>query len=92
MDTIYKTYKGEVKQEEDGSLNIFIPLSTKEMDRDGEVVEPAAFKKSMKNFMLHPVLVASHDYKDLKNQIGDIFNHKDDEMNHCYKWTRIGKV
>ncbi len=71
MGMIFKTIKGEVKKEEDGSLNIFIPLSTMSMDRDGEVVEPSAFKKTISKFMLHPVLVASHDYKDLKNQIGE---------------------
>lgn len=29
-------------------------------------------------YMWYPIM-------DLKNQVGDIFNHKDDEMNHCYK-------
>jgi HK97 family phage prohead protease len=71
METLFKTFKGEVTKEEDGSLNIFIPLSTSTMDRDGEVIEPSAFKKSLSKFMEHPVLVASHDYKDLKNQIGE---------------------
>ncbi len=72
MDTIYKTYRAELKgTEEDGTLDMFIPVSTLAMDRDGEVVEPAAFKKTIPKFMKHPVLVSSHDYRNLTNQIGE---------------------
>lgn len=72
MDTIYKTYRAEIKGTgEDGSLDMFIPVSTMAMDRDGEVVEPSAFKKTIPKFMKHPVLVSSHDYRNLTNQIGE---------------------
>ena len=72
MDMIFKTFRAELKEaDEDGSLNMFIPVSSGKADRDGEVVEPQAFKKTLKEFMKHPVLVASHDYRDLTNQIGE---------------------
>ena len=72
METIYKTFRAELKEpDEDGSLNMFIPVSTSSMDRDGEIIEPSAFKKTIPKFMKHPVLVASHDYRDLTNQIGE---------------------
>ncbi len=73
MDAIYKTYRAEVKDvnEVTGEINLFIPVSTDSVDRDGEVVEPMAFKKTIPKFMKRPVLVASHDYKDLTNQIGE---------------------
>jgi HK97 family phage prohead protease len=72
METVYKTFRAEIKEvEDDGSLNMFIPVSSGKSDRDGEVVEPSAFKKTLKEFMKHPVLVASHDYRDLTNQIGE---------------------
>ena len=72
MDTIYKTFRAELKEpDEDGSLNMFISVSTASMDRDSEVIEPSAFKKTIPKFMKHPVLVASHDYRDLTNQIGE---------------------
>ncbi len=73
MDMIYKTYRAECKEvdSEDGSLNLFIPVSTDSVDRDGEVVEPMAFKKTLPKFMKRPVLVASHDYRDLTSQIGE---------------------
>ncbi len=72
METIYKTFRAELKEpDEDGSLNMFIPVSTASIDRDSEVIEPTAFKKTIPKFMKHPVLVASHDYRDLTNQIGE---------------------
>ncbi len=72
VETIYKTFRAELKEaDEDGSLNIFIPVSTASMDRDSEIIEPSAFKKTIPKFMKHPVLVASHDYRDLTNQIGE---------------------
>jgi HK97 family phage prohead protease len=71
MDMIYKTIKGEVSKEEDGSLNIYIPVSSKEWDRSEEVLEPTAFKKTLPKFKQHPVLIASHDYGDLEKQIGE---------------------
>jgi len=72
METVFKTFRAEFKGiDEDGSLNMFIPVSSGKTDRDGEIVEPQAFKKTLKEFMKHPVLVASHDYRDLTNQIGE---------------------
>ena len=72
METIYKTFKAEIKGiEDDGSVDMFIPVSSNSVDRDGEVIEPTAFKKTLPRFMQHPVLVASHDYRDLTNLIGE---------------------
>ena len=73
MDTIYKTYKAEIKgiDESEGIIDMLIPVSSNSMDRDGEIVEPSAFRKTLPKFMKHPVLVASHDYRDLTNQIGE---------------------
>jgi HK97 family phage prohead protease len=73
MDTVYKTFRAEVKgvNIETGEVDMFIPVSSMSVDRDGEIVEPSAFKKTLPKFMKRPVLVASHDYKDLTNQIGE---------------------
>jgi len=70
---IYKFYKAEVKgvNEDTGEVDMFIPVSSGSVDRDGEIVEPLAFKKTLPKFMKRPVLVASHDYRDLTNQIGE---------------------
>ena len=73
MDNVYKMFRAEVKDinEDDGTLNLFIPVSTGSVDRDGEIVEPSAFKKTLPKFMKRPVLVSSHDYRDLTSQIGE---------------------
>ena len=73
METVYKTYRAECKESnpEDGTIDLFIPVSTNSVDRDGEIVEPAAFKKTLPKFMKRPVLVSSHDYRNLTSQIGE---------------------
>ena len=73
MDKVFKTFRAEVKgvNVETGEVDLFIPVSTMSVDRDGEIVEPLAFKKTLPKFMKRPVLVASHDYKVLTNQIGE---------------------
>jgi len=73
MDMIYKMFRAEVKgvNADEGTLDMLIPVSTASVDRDGEVVEPLAFKKTLPKFMKHPVLVSSHDYRDLTSQIGE---------------------
>lgn len=70
---VYKTYRATVKEVDDatGEIEMMIPISSRQMDRDGEIIEPEAFKKTIPKFMKHPVLVASHDYRDLTNQIGE---------------------
>ncbi len=73
MDTIYKTFRAEVLgvNADEGTVDMLIPVSTASVDRDGEIVEPSAFKKTLPKFMKRPVLVSSHDYRDLTSQIGE---------------------
>ena len=72
-DTIFKTFRAEVKgvNANEGTVDLMIPVSTASVDRDGEIVEPTAFKKTLPKFMKRPVLVSSHDYRDLTSQIGE---------------------
>ena len=73
MDAIYKTFRGIVKSvdENTGEVDMLIPVSSSSVDRDGEIVEPTAFKKTLPKFMQRPILVSSHDYRDLTSQIGE---------------------
>jgi len=73
MEKIFKTFRAEVKgvNPDTGEVDMYIPVSAASVDRDGEVVEPMAFKKTLPKFMKRPVLVASHDYRDLTSQIGE---------------------
>ncbi len=73
MDMIYKMFRAEVRgvNADEGTVDMLIPVSTASVDRDGEIVEPLAFKKTLPKFMKRPVLVSSHDYRDLTSQIGE---------------------
>ncbi len=73
MDMITKTYRAEVRgvNADEGTVDLMIPVSTASVDRDGEIVEPLAFKKTLPKFMKRPVLVSSHNYRDLTSQIGE---------------------
>ena len=44
-------------------------LSTENMDRDGDIIRAASWE--LDAFMAHPVLLASHNYGSLTNQIGE---------------------
>ena len=69
---VNKTFRVEVKEVEDeGRISMVIPMSTGATDRDGEIIEPFAFKKSLKEFMKRPILLSSHNYMDLTSQIGE---------------------
>lgn len=70
---IYKTFRVEVKDvdEENGIVDMLIPMSTGSVDRDGEVIEPGAWRKSLSAFKKRPILLSSHDYRDLRKQIGE---------------------
>jgi len=75
---VYKTFRTEVKEidEENGIVDMLIPMSTASTDRDGEVIEPNAWKKSLPAFRKRPVLLSSHDYRDLRKQIGEFVKLK----------------
>ena len=70
---IYKTFRVDVKavNEETGEVDMLIPMSTASIDRDGETINPMGWKKSLPAFKKRPVLLSSHDYKDLRKQIGE---------------------
>jgi len=70
---IYKTFRIDVKgvNAETGEVNMLIPMSTSSIDRDGESINPLGWKKSLPAFRKRPVLLSSHDYRDLRKQIGE---------------------
>ncbi len=73
MDAIFKTFRAEVKSvnQETGEVDLFIPMSTGAKDRVNEVILPEAFRKTLKDFRKRPVMLSSHNYNDLRKQIGE---------------------
>jgi len=57
----------KVLDEEAGRVEVLV--SDESVDRDGDVIRQAHW--DFKDFMAHPVLIASHDYRRLSAQIGE---------------------
>jgi len=70
MEMIAKFFRGEVKDVNEDKKTLTAVISTKDSDRDGDIVLPSSFKTSLKGYMKHPVLLADHNYYDLRKQIG----------------------
>jgi HK97 family phage prohead protease len=73
-ETVYKTFRPEVKavDVEEGTIDMFIPMSTGAMDLSKEVILPSSWDNEyLTAFMKRPVMVSSHDYSDLRKQIGE---------------------
>jgi len=75
---VTKTFRVEVKEVDvdNGIVDMLIPVSTGSVDRDGEVIEPSAWKSTLPAFRKRPVLLSSHDYRDLRKQIGEFVKLK----------------
>lgn len=71
MSKIIKFFRPEIKGIDEKEFTLEAVVSTKKVDRDGDIVEPGAFKDNLKYYKDHPVLLSSHDYSDLRKQIGE---------------------
>jgi HK97 family phage prohead protease len=72
-ETIYKTFRPEIKSSDEntGVVDMLIPMSTASVDRDNESIDPLGWRKSLPAFRKRPVLLSSHNYGDLRKQIGE---------------------
>lgn len=68
---IFKSYRADTKAIDDQDGLIKAIVSTEAVDRDGEVILSSAWRKTVGDFMKHPVLISSHDYNDLTKQLGE---------------------
>jgi len=72
MDRIIKTFIPELKNVNVKDNTAEMIVSTQSLDRMGDVVLLSAWKKGLSHFKKHPVLLSSHNYGNLTNQIGMI--------------------
>ena len=63
-----KVYRPEIKVLDKEAGRVSAIVSSESMDRDGDVIRAEGW--DLKNFMRHPVLLASHAYHSLRSQIG----------------------
>ena len=76
-ETIFRTFRTIVIKADDqdeGVIDILIPMSTASTDRHGESIDPKGWKKSLKEFKKRAILLSSHNYGSLQNQIGELLD------------------
>jgi len=75
-ETLFRTFRSIVKAvgDEEGTIDVLIPMSTASVDRHGESIDPKGWKKSLKEFKKRPILLSSHNYGSLQNQIGELLD------------------
>ena len=69
---IFRTFRTIVQKidNEEGVIDILIPMSTAKVDRHEESIDPKGWKKHLKEFKKRAILLSSHNYRGLLNQIG----------------------
>jgi len=92
MDKFKKLFRAEVKSFDEKTHRATIFISTGDIDRDQEVIEPKAFQKRLGNYLAHPVLLSSHRADQLTRQIGQAHDLKitDQGVEGDYEWY-VGK-
>ena len=73
---IFRTFRTIVRNvgDEEGVLDMLIPMSTAKTDRHGESIDPKGWKKHLKEFKKRAILLSSHNYRGLLNQIGELLD------------------
>ena len=67
---IVKVWQAEIKSVDEENHIVTALVSSDSVDRDGEIVTPEAIGKRLDVYRAHPVLLSSHRYDKLMNQIG----------------------
>lgn len=71
MEKITKTFVSEIKGIDEKSFTVDAVISDETIDRYGEIISIDAWKKRLKRYKEHAVLLSSHRYDKLTNQIGE---------------------
>ena len=66
---IFKLVRPEIKTLDAANHDYLVTLSAETKDRDGDTITSAGWE--LDSFNAHPVLLSSHDYTDLRKQIGE---------------------
>ena len=87
MENIVKNFRAEIKSVNDEAKTVTAVISHSKKDRDGDIIPPDAFKKRLKRYKDHPVLLVNHDYR-VENQIGEATNVKlnEDHVEATFKY------
>lgn len=79
MSKIFKIANVEIKNVDKEKHTVEVIVSTENKDSDGDIILATAFNKNMKRYKSNPVLLNSHNYRDVQNIIGKALNLKSSE-------------
>jgi len=68
---IKKIFSGVIREVDTDRKLVETVMSDETLDRYDEVILASSYKKTIKQFMKHAVLLSSHRYGDLRSQIGE---------------------
>ena len=71
MDKVVKTFVSEIRSVNEKDFTLEAVISDETVDRYGEVIKVDAWKKRLNRYKSNPVLLTSHKYDKLTNQIGE---------------------
>ena len=69
---IRKIFRAEIKAVDEKNHRVYARFNADTRDRDNETCAATSWKKRIGYYQQHNVLVSSHDYSDLRKQIGEI--------------------
>jgi hypothetical protein len=75
-----RVFLSKVKGVDTKNHTVDVVMSDASVDRYREVIHPNAWKNGLKNYKKHPVLLSSHNYHGLTNQIGKALKIKVNEQ------------
>lgn len=68
---LYRYYRAKIRAIDPKNYTVDALISDASVDRHGTIIEPSGWKKDLKYYKEHPVLVASHDHFNLLSQMGE---------------------
>jgi hypothetical protein len=71
---IVRSYQAKVLSVDKEKHTIKARVSNEEVDRYKEIILLSAWGKNLKIYKQHPVLLSSHNYRELRSQIGEALN------------------
>lgn len=83
---VLKLFNSAIKAVDEEAKTIECVISTDQIDRDGDVILPSAIEKGLETYRRHPVLLNSHQYYTVKDQIGEATDVKVETGKVCAKF------
>jgi len=71
MELTRRVIKSEVRSINEDNFSVDVIMSDETIDRYHEIILASAWVNGLKNYKAHPVLLSSHSYHGLMNQIGE---------------------